>query len=323
MSLVEVTKYKKEERKAKQPKMPSIGLEMKVGDLDIQMYRKGEYDEEYNEFNDGAQVEEYQINDDVDDNTGEDLPEGNRSRGFRDLDLDGTYQVTSEFIKGILRRKRNIRFAPGQESYIPEDTRSLYCYGGDSLENVMKEHMEKTFMNWLNPPVIEFRDLMKMLFETNTVIKCDGRSYPINKINPCADFGGLTYLNNLNHIIASINRQWYFKKYLAENLAVSVYGYRLRIPDCAPRRLFPDGRPYSYFTLESSEHTTDVPMMMPPRLEEPEMLLDKRYLARICGVAGEDDFDYRKYNQELRNTLSDNNLDYSMYLYDKPFITEF
>jgi hypothetical protein len=304
--------------------MTSIGidLEMKVDGLNIQMYRNGEYDEEYNEFNDGAQVEEYQINNDVDD-TGEDLPEGNRSSGFRNLDLDGTHPVTSEFIKDILRRKRNIKFAPGQESYIPEDTRSLYCYGGDSLENVMKEHMEKPFMNWLNSPVIEFRDLMKMLFETNTVIKCDGRSYPINKINPCADFGGLTYLNDLYHIMAIINNQWYLKKYLEENVAVRVYGYRLRRPAEEPRSLFPDERPYSYFTLESSAHTNDRPMMMPPRLEEPEMLLDKRYLARTCGVAGEDDFDYRKYNQQLNNTLSENNLDYSMYLYDTPFITEF
>ena len=304
--------------------MQSIGidLEMKVDGLNIQMYCEDECDE-YNELNDDAQVHEYQINDDVDDNTGEDRPEGNRSSGFRDLDLDGTYQVTSDFIKEILGKKKKIEFAPGQESYIPEDTRSLYCYGGDYLENVMKEHMEKPFMNWLNSPVIEFRDLMKMLFETNTVIKCDGRSYPINKINPCAAFGGLTYLNDSNHIMAIINNKGYLKKYLEENVAVRVYGYRLRRPAEEWRSLFPDERPYSYFTLESSAHTNYRPMMMPPRLEEPEMLLDKRYLARTCGVAGEDDFDYRKYNQQLNNTLSENNLDYSMYLYDTPFITEF
>ena len=314
--------------------MPSIEVEMKVDGLDIQMYRKDEYDEEYNEFNDGADVHEYQINDDVDVNTGEDLPEGNRSSGFLDLNLEGTYAVTSDFIKQILRRKRNIIFAPGQESYIPEDTRSLYCYGGDSLENVMKEHMEKTLLNCLNPKNIEFRHLMEILFETNTVIKCDGRSYPIIKTDPSSCACGLTWMScpsdNINgkslSIINIINDKWYFKEFLKENAAIRVWAYDETYESWEDPPEVPGICHWTYETESKRLHNKEREPRLVGSIDQMRQLLDKRDLRRICGgYPGEDGFDYRIYNQLLKDTITENNLPLHKFLdgEGKPFIYEF
>ena len=314
--------------------MPSIEVEMKVDGLDIQMYRKDEYDEEYNEFNDGADVHEYQINDDVDVNTGEDLPEGNRSSGFLDLNLEGTYAVTSDFIKQILRRKRNIIFAPGQESYIPEDTRSLYCNGGDSLENVMKEHMKKTLLNWLNPKNIEFRHLMEILFETNTVINCDGRSYPIVKTDPSSCARGLTLMvcpsdemnGKSSSIITIINEKWYFKEFLKENAAISVWAYDETYESWEDPPEVPGICHWTYETESKRLHNKEREPRLVGSIDQMRQLLDKRELRRICGgYPSEDGFDYRRYNQLLKDTITENNLPLHKFLdgEGKPFIYEF
>ena len=312
--------------------MSGIKLGMKIDGLNIQMYCEDECDE-YNELNDGARVEEYQINDE-DDNPGEDLPEGNRSSGFRDLDLDGTHPVTSEFIKDILSRKGNIEFAPGQESYIPVVTRSLYCNGGDSLENVMKKHMEKTLLNLLNPKNIEFRHLMEMLFDTNTVIKCDGRFYPINKINPSSCACGLTWMvcpsdemnGKSSSIINIINDKWYFQESLKENAAIRVWAYDETYESWEDPPEVPGICHWTYETKSKRLHNKERERRLVGSIDQMRQLLDKRDLRRICGgYPWEDGFDYKKYNQLLKNTITENNLPLHKFLdgEGKPFIHEF
>jgi len=312
--------------------MTGIKLGMKIDGLNIQMYCEDECDE-YNELNDDAQVHEYQINDDVDDNTGEDRPEGNRSSGFRDLNLDGTHPVTSEFIKEILiKKKKNINFAAGQESYIPEVTRSLYCNRGDSLENVMKEHMEKTLLNELNPKNIEFRHLMEILFETNTVINCDGRSYPIIKTNP--DALDLTWMvcpsdemnGKSSSIINIINDKWYFQESLKENAAIRVWAYDETYESWEDPPEVPGICHWTYETESKRLHNKEREPRLVGSMDQMRQLLDKRDLRRICGGYPSDDgFDYKRYNQLLKNTITENNLPLHKFLdgEGKPFIYEF
>lgn len=307
-------------------------LEMKIDGLNIQMYSKDECPlDEYGERIDGVMIHEYQINNDVDE-YGEDLHEGNRSSGFRDLNLDGTHAVTSDFIKEILRKKKKIKFAPGQESYIPEVTRSLYCNRGDSLENVMKEHMEKTLLNWLNPKNIEFMDLMKMLFETNTMINCDGRLYPIVKTNP--DALDLTWMfcpsDNMNggskSMIKIIHKQWYFKEYLKENAAIRVWVYDETYESWEDLPEVPGIDHWTYQTLSKRRHNKEGERRLVGSMDQMRQLLDKRDLRRICGGYPDDDgFDYKKYNQLLKNTIAENNLPLHKFLdgEGKPFIHEF
>ena len=302
-------------------------IEMKIDGRDIQMYITDECQlDEYGERNDDVMVHEYEIYYDENEYGG-----GNISRAFRDLNLDGTHRVTSDFIKEILKKKKNkkINFAPGQESYIPEHTRLLYLYGGDSLENVMMEHMKKIFMSEQNPRVIDFELLMFILFETNKLIKCDGKLYPVNYTDKSEFmYTSIPFRGGLPPQIKIINRQWYFIKFLRENVALRIWANYTKCDrdgvSCIPIEPFVSELRHYYYETQTKRNCN--PPVAARCLESrPRLLLDKQVLRGICGYPWDDRFDHKQYNQLFKNKIAQNNLNEFMFLdgCDKPIIHEF
>ena len=258
-----------------------------------------------------------------------DLVGENIRADFEDLDLK-THRITPDFIRNILKKKKTITFAPGQEKYIPPimHSRALYCDGGDSLEHVMLRHMKTMLRPHRNTNQhLEFKHLMRMLFETDTLCNFDGKLYPCLLFHH-ASFDGLTFLNGMDYIIKKINTKWYVQEYLREHVALQVWGWKL-----LPRRGRGDEdeiQPYAFYTLDSSNDIKDgtwgggMSSDLKKHLEEwPTLLLNNKYVYRVCGCPEGDGlgrFDCKKYNQLFENTLSENNLEPHMEVSDKHYI---